>query len=402
MRFLRELLDKQAHHFEKGGKLEKLYPLWEANDTILFTPDSVTKGRTHVRDGIDLKRMMITVVIALIPALAMALYNTGHIANEAISSGAGQALDTWQSAAMQMLFGGFAPSLFADVVHGALYFIPLFAITGIVGGGIEVATAMVRNHEVNEGFLVTLFLFPMILPPTLPLWQAGLGIAFGVLLAKEVFGGTAMNVLNVALTARAFLFFAYPGQISGDSAWVAAKLTDASTGATWLSKAAAGTAEYTSEAFTEAFMGFIPGSMGETSVIACLIGAVILIATQIASWRTMVGVAVGTAAVGGLLNAVGSDTNVMFDMPFYWHYVLGGWAFGTVFMATDPVTSPFTEKGKLIYGFLIGAMVVLVRVVNPAYPEGMMLAILFMNMFAPFVDHFFVQGNIKRRLARHG
>lgn len=402
MRFLRELLDKQAHHFEKGGKFEKLYPIWEANDTVLFTPGEVTKGRTHVRDGLDLKRMMITVVVALVPAVLMAFYNTGHIANEAINSGAGKALDTWQTAVMEAMFGGFAPSLFADVVHGALYFVPLFAITGIVGGFIEVTTAMVRNHEVNEGFLVTLFLFPLTLPPTMPLWQAGLGIAFGVLLAKEVFGGTGMNVLNVALTARAFLFFAYPGQISGDKAWIAAELTDGASGATWLSKAAAGTAEFTNEAFTDAFLGFIPGSMGETSTLACLIGAAVLISSQIGSWRTMLGVVIGTAAMGATLNAIGSDTNPMFDMPFYWHYVLGGWAFGTVFMATDPVTSPFTDKGKAIYGFFIGVLVVLVRVVNPAYPEGMMLAILFMNMFAPFVDHFFVQANIKRRLARHG
>lgn len=407
MQFLRDKHDQVAPLFEKGGKLEKLYPVWEAHDTLLFTPGEVTKGKTHVRDALDLKRMMITVVVALLPCIAMALYNTGYQANSAIHSGQAVPLDSWQTAIFAWLFdNSFNPTLFANIIHGALYFLPLSIVTLAVGGIIEVVFAVVRNHEVNEGFLVTWALFPLTLPPTLPLWQAGLGIAFGVIFAKEVFGGTGMNVLNVALTARAFLFFAYPAEISGDQPWIAAQFVDGNSGATWLASAAAGVPFYEgSEAaglFTNAFVGFVPGSMGETSTLACLLGAGILVLTQVGSWRTMVGVALGTAAMGYTLNVIGSETNPLFNMPFYWHYVLGGWAFGMAFMATDPVTSAFTEKGKWVYGIGIGVLVVLVRVVNPAYPEGMMLAILFMNMFAPFIDHFVVQANIKRRLARHG
>jgi len=319
-----------------------------------------------------------------------------------------------------LLMGGadaaFDPtSALANLMHGAAWFVPVFAVTGIIGGHIEMAFAIVRKHEVNEGFLVTLFLFPLVLPPTIPLWQVGLGIAFAVVLAKEAFGGTGMNVLNVALMGRAFLFFAYPGDISGDQPWYAVDglasgigSIDGLSGATYLAGAAAGTLDWASPtmavggtAWMDAFYGFIPGSMGETSALACLIGAAVLIATGIGSWRTMLGVTVGTALMVFVLNGIGSETNPAFSMPLMWHLVVGGWAFGTVFMATDPVTSAFTNKGKLIYGFGIGIMVVLVRVINPAYPEGMMLAILFMNMFAPFIDHFFVQANIKRRVARN-
>jgi len=243
-------------------------------------------------------------------------------------------------------------------------------------------------------------LLPLTLPATIPLWQVAVGVAFGVIIGKEVFGGTGMNVLNPALTARAFLFFAYPGQISGDAVWTAANNVDGFSGATWLSRAAAEHNVLDQASWMDAFLGFIPGSMGETSTLACLLGAGVLIATRIGSWRTMAGVVLGTVIVASLLNAVGSDTNPMFAVPFWWHFVLGGWAFGTVFMATDPVSSAFTNTGRLLYGFGIGALVVLVRVVNPAYPEGMMLAILFMNLFAPLFDYFVVQGNIKRRLAR--
>ena len=407
MQFLRDKHDQIAPLFEKGGKLEKLYPVWEAHDTLLFTPGEVTKGKTHVRDALDLKRMMILVVVALLPCIAMALYNTGYQANSAISSGQAAPLDSWQTAIFAWLFGNdFTPTLFANIIHGALYFVPVSITTLAVGGIIEVVFAVVRNHEVNEGFLVTWALFPLTLPPTMPLWQTAMGIAFGVVFAKEVFGGTGMNILNVALTARAFLFFAYPAQISGAEPWIAADFLDGNSGATLLASAAAGVPFFdgadAGSLFTTAFLGFVPGSMGETSTLACLMGAGILILTQVGSWRTMAGVVLGTAAMGYGLNAIGSETNAMFNMPFYWHFVLGGWAFGMVFMATDPVTSAFTERGKWIYGIGIGCLVVLVRVVNPAYPEGMMLAILFMNMFAPFIDHFVVQGNIKRRLARHG
>lgn len=402
MKFLREKLDKSKHHFEKGGKLETFYPLYEAQDTILFTPGEVTKGRTHVRDALDLKRMMITVVIALLPCCLWAMYNTGLQANSAIAAGHALPINNWQTAIYQWLGLAFDPSsVLANTIFGALYFVPVLAVTFIVGGNIEVASAIIRKHEINEGFLVTGFLFPLTLPPTIPLWQVAIGIAFGVIVAKEVFGGTGMNVLNVALVSRAFLFFAYPIQISGDKVWVAAEMTDGHSGATLLAVSDFASANiYTTELWMKSFFGTEMGSMGETSVLMCLIGAAILIATQIGSWRTMAGVVVGTAAVGLLLQTIGSDTNPAFNMPWYFHFVVGGWAFGTVFMATDPVTSSFTNKGKLIYGFGIGAMVVLIRVVNPAYPEGMMLAILFMNMFAPFIDYFFVKGNIQRRQRR--
>ncbi len=408
---LRKFLDKLAHSFEKGGKYEKLYPLYEAADTFLYTPADVTKRDAHVRDALDLKRMMMTVVIALLPCVLFAMYNTGLQAHRMIALGA-QPLDNWQTAVYQMLGLGFDPAnLLACFVHGAIYFLPVYIITMFIGGHCEVLFSIVRKHEVNEGFLVTGLLFPLTLPPTIPLWQVALGIAFGVVLGKEVFGGTGMNVLNPALTARAFLFFAYPAQISGDSPWIAANLStlpQGVSGATALGRAAVDPASImnTSAAWPhtwwDSFIGTIPGSMGETSTLCCLIGAAILILTRVGSWRTMLGVVLGTLALSSLLNAVGSETNKMFALPFEWHVVLGGWAFGAVFMATDPVSSAFTDRGKLLYGFGIGALVVLVRVVNPAYPEGMMLAILFMNMFAPLIDYFIVQANIKRRSAHYG
>lgn len=414
MQFLRDFLDKQAHHFEKGGKLEALYPFYEANDTLLFTPGQVTRGSVHVRDALDLKRMMITVVVALLPCILMAMYNTGYQAHLAVSNGA-TPLYNWQEAVYAATGLGYDPaSIVGNLLHGALYFVPVLAMTFLIGGHIEVAFALVRKHEVNEGFLVTGMLFPLTLPPTIPLWQVAIGIAFGVIVGKEVFGGTGMNVLNPALTARAFLFFAYPADISGEQPWIAADtstLADGLTGATYLAQAAAGTSPAGIEGFTnatvgtqpwlDALFGFVPGSMGETSAIACFIGAAILIFTQIGAWQTMLGVVVGTFLMSLTLNLVGSETNPMFTVSFLWHIVIGSWAFGTVFMATDPVSSSFTSKGKLIYGALIGVLIVLVRVVNPAYPEGVMLAILFMNMFAPLIDHFFVQANIKRRMARH-
>ena len=428
MKFILKQHEKIAPLFEKGGKLEKLYPIWEAHDTLLFTPGDVTKGTTHVRDGLDLKRMMITVVVALLPCIAMALYNTGYQANFAIDALGASAMDVWQTTLYTSVLGfTHDPANFlGNIVYGALFFVPIWLFSFAIGGIIEVVFSVVRGHEINEGFLVTGFLFPLTLPPTCPLWQAALGIAFGVIIGKEIFGGTGMNVLNPALTGRAFLFFAYPAQISGDSPWIAADMStatasstldltatgssilpDAVSGATWLGKAStdmstfAGKEVFGAE-WMQAFIGLVPGSMGETSAAACLLGALILVATQIGSWRTMLGVIVGTAATATLLHNVGDATsNPMFAIPLGWHLVLGGWAFGMVFMATDPVSSAFTNRGKLLYGFCIGLMVVLVRVVNPAYPEGMMLAILFMNMFAPFIDHFFVQANIKRRLARH-
>ena len=406
MRFLRTFLDKLEPHFDRGGKLEFFYPLYESVDTLFYTPGEVNRGTVHVRDGLNLKRMMIWVVIALMPIVFMAMYNTGLQAARAIAAGA-TPMDNWQSRLFQAMGFDFTTDLVACFVYGSLYFIPVFVVGFAVGIGIEVLFCMIRGHEVNEGFFVTGFLLPLTLPPTIPLWQVATGVAFGVIIGKEVFGGTGMNFLNPALTARAFLFFAYPAEISGDEPWIAADFVgvDGVSGATWLATAMGegpkALGAIGSEAWWQAFIGLMPGSMGETSALLCLVGAFILIATGIGSWRTMAGVTVGTAALVVLLNAVGSSTNPAFGVPFGWHVVLGGWAFGTVFMATDPVSSAFTDKGRWIYGVGIGIMVVLVRVVNPAYPEGMMLAILFMNMFAPFIDHFFVQANIKRRLARN-
>ena len=407
MQFLRNLLDRAEKPFHKGGKLEKFYPLYEATDTFLYSPPDVTRASSHVRDAIDLKRMMITVVIALIPCVLFAMYNTGLQANAAIAQGA-LALANWQTSLYQALGLGFDPtSILACMIHGAIYFLPVYLVTMIVGGHAEVVFAIARKHEINEGFLVTGLLFPLTLPPTIPLWQVALGILFGVIIGKEVFGGTGMNVLNPALVARAFLFFAYPGQISGDQPWIAANMAplvaDGLSGATALAQAAVDTpAMMSSWSWWDAFVGVIPGSMGETSTLCCLIGAAILILTRVGSWRTMLGTTIGTFAMASLLNAIGSETNSMFGLPPIWHFVLGGWAFGMVFMATDPVSSAFTAWGKLLYGFGIGVLVVLVRVINPAYPEGMMLAILFMNMFAPLIDYFIVSANIKRRTALYG
>jgi len=401
---LRSFLDQQAKHFEPGGKLEKFHALWEAQDTILYSPGKVTAGPSHVRDGLDLKRMMMTVVIALIPAIAMALYNTGYQAHLAISRGA-EPLARWQTSVMEAFGLPFDPCNFwACVVHGSLYFFPVLIVTFAAGGFWEVLFASIRKHEINEGFFVTGFLFPLILPATIPLWQVALGISFGVVLGKEIFGGTGMNFLNPALLSRAFLFFAYPAEISGDAIWIAAKTsTDGVSGATWLAIAAEQGQAVMVQGVTlwDAFMGFIPGSMGETSALACLMGATFLLITGVGSWRIMAGVVLGTVIMALGLNAIGSDTNPFFATPFWWHFVLGGWAFGTVFMATDPVSAAQTDRGRWIYGILIGVLVVLVRVVNPAYPEGMMLAILLMNVMAPLIDHYVIAGNVKRRKARY-
>jgi Na+-transporting NADH:ubiquinone oxidoreductase subunit B len=350
----------------------------------------------------DLKRMMITVVIALVPCILMAGWNTGYQAMLAIESGA-TPLDTWHMSLWQGvgLWFDFRNPLLC-VLFGLLHFLPIYAAAMLTGAIIEPGFAMIRKHEVNEGFLVSGLLIPLTLPPTIPLWMVMLGTAFGLVLAKEIFGGTGMNFLNPALVARAFLFFAYPAWMSGDAPWIAADFAgvDSFSGATWLSQAAATKAALEGASWWAAFTGFVPGSMGETSALACLIGAALLIWTGIGSWRTMAAVTAGTIFMATLLNVIGSDSNPMFDVPWHWHLVLGGWAFGMVYMATDPVSSAYTDQGKWAYGAGIGILVVLIRVVNPAYPEGMMLAILFMNMFAPLIDHFVLQANIKRRLAR--
>lgn len=447
MKFLRQTLDKLHPLFDKGGKFEKLYPLYEAGDTFLYTPGQVTKGSTHVRDALDLKRMMSMVVVALIPCVLMAFWNTGYQANLAIqnleAAGLQPAFD-WHHSIHSMLGLGHDPSSFLDnFIYGAIFFLPVYIVCMTAGGISEVIFSIVRGHEVNEGFLVTGLLFPLTLPPAIPLWQVALGIMFGVIVGKEIFGGTGRNFLNPALTARAFLYFAYAGQISGDKVWTAASVAtttvvdgvektvvDGYSGATALGQLAATTpsvmadkgydrvvdslaeiptaASVASESVAatalspwDCFWGWIPGSMGETSVFACLLGAAVLIATGIGSWRIMAGVCLGALGFSSLIYMVGSETNPMFGVSPLWHFLVGGFAFGTVFMATDPVSASMTDTGKWFYGALIGGMTILIRVINPAFPEGIMLAILFGNVFAPLIDYFVVQANIKRRSIRY-
>ncbi len=396
----RDILDSIEPHFTKGGKLERYYGLYEMVDTFIYTPSDVTRGTTHVRDGNDLKRTMTFVVIATLFCILMAMYNTGYQANLAIEAMGLAETTSWRSIPMSLL--GYNPmNPFSNMVHGALFFLPIYLVTLAVGGIWEVLFATVRGHEVNEGFLVSSMLYTLILPPDIPLWQVALGISFGIVIGKEVFGGTGKNFLNPALTGRAFLFFAYPAAISGDMAWVG---VDGYTMATPLGLAAQGGLDAVNAAgysWFQSFLGFIPGSIGETSTLAIFIGAAFLLYTRIASYRIMGGVLLGMIATSVMFNMIGSDTNPMFAFPFYWHLTVGGFAFGMVYMATDPVGAAMTDTGRWIFGALIGVMVVLVRVVNPAFPEGMMLSILFANMFAPVIDYFVVQANIKRRMNRH-
>ena len=402
LKTIQQQMHKMEAHFVKGAKLERFFPMFEMGDTFLFTPSDVTRTGSHVRDVMNLKRMMSVVVIALGPAVLFAMFNTGYQANRAISMGA-LPLDGWQNKLFEALGGVYDPGQFLwCLLLGALFYVPILLVTFVGGMGTEVVTAIIRKEEINEGFLVTWMLIPLTLPPTIPLWMVIVGTAFGVLFGKEVFGGTGMNFLNPALTARAFLFFAYPAFMSGETPWIAADFqgVDGFVGATWLAQAAAVPDALANASWWDSFAGLIHGSMGETSALALLLGAVILIMTQVGSWRTMAGVTIGTIAMSLLFNQIGSETNPMFAVPFWWHMVLGGWALGTIFMATDPVSSAYTDTGKWWYGIGIGVMVMLVRVVNPAYPEGMMLAILFMNMFAPLLDYFVIRANIKRRVAR--
>lgn len=392
---LRKILDSVEPHFHKGGKYEKWYALYEAADTIFYSPSSVTKTGSHVRDGIDLKRVMITVWLAAFPAMFYGMYNLGFQANTAMGGGE---VAGWHGALIGMFAGHDAASIWDCFVYGAVFFVPIYMVTFIVGGFWEVLFSIVRGHEINEGFFVTSILFALICPPDLPLWMVAMGISFGVVIGKEIFGGTGKNFLNPALTARAFVFFAYPAEMSGDAVWTA---VDGFTGATALSVIASDgmAALQTQMTWMDAFIGNIPGSVGEVSTLAIFIGGAVLLYARIASWRIMLGVMLGMFAVATIFNMIDSD-NPMFAMPWHWHLVVGGFAFGMVFMATDPVSASMTNAGKMWFGGLIGVMVVLIRVANPAFPEGMMLAILFANLFAPLIDHFVVQSNVKRRLAR--
>ncbi|MBP3195259.1 MAG: NADH:ubiquinone reductase (Na(+)-transporting) subunit B [Cardiobacteriaceae bacterium] len=372
--------DKIAPHFEKGGKLEYWYPLYEAAATIFFSPRFVTGRPAHIRDAIDFKRVMIIIWAAAFPAMFAGWFFIGKFAAAADPS--------------------IGSGLFAYMWYGAKVHIPIYFVTFAVGGFWEVLFALVRKHEVSEGFFVTSILFSLIVPPTIPLWQVALGISFGVVIGKEIFGGTGRNFVNPALTGRAFLYFAYPAQITGDKIWVA---VDGHTAATPLAQIAEGGMKALQDngiSWFDAFIGNIPGSIGETSTFALLIGAFIIVATGMASWRIILGVFAGALVTTLLMNLVHSDTNFMYSVPFWWHFVLGGFAFGAIFMATDPVTASVTNTGRYIFGFLIGAMTILIRVANPAYPEGIMLAILFGNAFAPVIDYFVQNANVKRRKVR--
>jgi len=394
MKFIKQIFDKQKPYFEKGGKLEKLYYIFEAGETFFFVPPLTAKPKgVQVRDAIDLKRLMMTVIIALLPCLVFGMWNVGHIHYMAT----GESVD-----------------FITKLLLGAQVVLPIVVVAYAAGLGVEFVFSIIRRHPVNEGFLVTGMLIPLILPPTVPLWQVAMGTIFAVLLGKEVFGGTGMNILNVALTCRAFLYFAYPAELSGD-VWTYFGDTapiEGYTGATALALAAEGIGGSTTPvienlsnswsaglfSFNSLFMGTVPGSIGETSVLMCIIGAAILILTGVGSWKIMLSVVAGALFMGAICNAIGLNEYML--LPPHYHLVIGGFAFGVVFMATDPVTSSQTEKGKWIYGFLIGVITVIIRVFNPAYPEGIMMAILLMNVFAPLIDFYVVQANKNRRLKR--
>jgi len=481
-KFIRGQHDMVEPWFSKGGKLEKLYPLYEAHDTFAFTPGETAKGSTHVRDAIDLKRMMSIVVLSLLPCVLMAMYNTGYqaghilqVASESGVSDTALGLDVTEETTLpegckvpttndyiyNFIFGA-APNveasgdnpgykhhpshnwripvlkkigvdikikgsfyenltnpwgLFSCLVHGALYFLPIMIVTLAFGGISEAVFSIIRGHEINEGFLVTTFLYPLSLPATMPLWQVAAGIVFGVVIGKEIFGGTGKNFLNPALTARAFLYFSYAPNISGDNAWTSADGYSGATALGALANAKSGTYGETLSGmggffpgveniipngltWTDAFIGNMHGSMGETSTLACLIGAAILIFAGVGSWRIMLGVFAGMTLLSSLFCQMNFESQI-YHIPMHWHLVIGGFAFGAVFMATDPVSAAMTDKGRWIYGVLIGMMAITVRVLNPAFPEGIMLAILLGNVFAPVIDFTVVQQNIKRRLIRN-
>ena len=376
MNFIRKNLDKIKKPFEKGGRLEKFYPAFDAFETFLFVPNHTTKSGAHIRDAVDLKRTMVTVIIALIPALIYGIYNTGY---------------------QYFIQSGLDFTFLDAFLHGSYKILPMIAVSYAVGLAIEFGFAVYRGHQVNEGYLVTGLLIPMIMPVDMPLWMLAISVIFAVLIGKEAFGGTGMNILNPALTARAFAFFAYPTYMSGDKVWVSeASNIDGISGETILGALAGGqNIDYSS---VQMFWGSIPGSIAETSTLFVLIGAVMLLYTGVASWRIMLGSIIGASLVGFLFNLWGANELMSFE--WYNHLIVGGFAFGIVFMATDPVSAAQTQRGKWIYGLLIGALCILIRVFNPAYPEGVMLAILLMNVFAPTIDHYVIQSNINKRRKR--
>ena len=401
MKPLRNFLDKLEPLFTKGGRFEKFEAIFEMVDTLFYSPPDITRGSPHVRDGLDLKRVMITVVFAATPCAIIGMWNVGFQANSAMASLGIEWIDGWRGSMLALLGAGYDPaSVYDNFMHGLLYFLPIYVVTMAAGGFWEVLFASVRNHEVNEGFFVTSFLYALILPATTPLWQVALGISFGVVIGKEVFGGTGKNFLNPALVGRAFLYFAYPVQLSGDAVWVP---VDGYTGATALAVSSLeGMSGLLASGLTwsQAFVGEMQGSIGETSLAACLVGAVILVYTKIASWRIIVSVFAGMILPALIFSGMGGGPPMM-DMPWHWHIAVGGFAFGAVFMATDPVSAPDTMAGHVIFGFLIGLLTWVIRVINPAFPEGIMLAILLGNIFAPLIDYFVIRRNVKRRMKRN-
>ncbi len=375
MKALRKYLDKIKPHFEEGGKFEKLHSTFEGFETFLFVPNTVTKKGSHIRDAVDMKRTMIIVVLAMVPALLFGIWNVGY---------------------QHYLSQGLTPDFWPMAGYGLIKVLPIIVVSYVTGLAIEFFFAQIRGHEINEGFLVTGMLIPLIVPPTIPLWMVALATAFAVLIGKEVFGGTGMNILNPALTARAFLFFAYPAFMSGDKVWIAGK-ADTYSGATPLAEAAVNGSEAV-PGFLDMFYGFMPGSIGETSTLAIMLGAGLLLFTGVGSWKIMLSALIGGYGMGLLFNLWGANEFMM--IPAHNHLVMGGFMFGIVFMATDPVTATQTNRGKYIYGFLVGLLGVLIRVFNPAYPEGIMLAILFMNVMAPLIDHYIIRANVKKRMKR--
>jgi Na+-transporting NADH:ubiquinone oxidoreductase subunit B len=404
MKKLDELFQKLEPLFLKGGRFEKLYPLFEATDTFLFGAGGKTKTAPHVRDAIDYKRIMITVIIALIPCTLMAMWNTGYQANLVLQSMGLDIPPGWRGAVMAAVGGCSPDSLFSNFFHGALYFLPIYLVTVVVGTIWEGLFNLIRGHEISEAFLVTSLLFPLTLPATIPLWQVAVGISFGVILAKEVFGGVGRNFMNPALASRAFIYFAYPAQMSGNEIWVAVDGVSAATPLALINESGTASQAMASLDITwwQAFIGTIPGSMGETSTLACLLGAALLLITGVASWRIMLSMLIGGLACSLIFFYFSDPANPLSAVPPHWHMVLGGFAFGLVFMATDPVSAAHTPGGQWAFGLLVGVLSILIRIANPAYTEGVMLAILLGNVFAPLFDYFVIQANVKRRMLRHG
>lgn len=397
-------MEDAGKHFKKGEPLEKWYPLYEAFDSFLFGSNEKAKAAPHVRDSIDLKRIMTTVLIALLPCTFMAFWNTGYQANLALESLQMAAPDGWRGSVMGLV-GCDSASFISNMLHGSLYFLPIYLVVMLVGSFWEGVFNLIRGHEFSEAFLVTGLLLTLTLPPSIPLWQVAVGVSFGLVFSKEVFGGVGRNFVNPALLCRAFLYFAYPLQITGDYVWTGIDTVAMATPIGQITALGEGQGQLAGQieySWFQSFLGTIPGSMGETSALACIFGAVLLLVTRIASWRIIASCLVGGVLSAAVFNLIGSDSNPLYNLAPHWHLVTGGFLFGIVFMATDPVSAAHTPIGQLLYGFLVGVLSMVIRIANPAYPEGIMLAILLGNVFAPLFDYFVIQANIKRRILRHG